>query len=56
MATLVGFGVVWPQLNGGFINIMGIFGGLHDKDYRVLGLILGSPCFGKLRNLVVLKV
>ena len=24
------------------------FGGLHDKDYSILGSLLGSPYFGKL--------
>ena len=25
-----------------------LFGGLHNKDYNILGSILGSPYFGKL--------
>ena len=27
---------------------MGIFWGVHNEDYSVLGSILGSPYFGKL--------
>ena len=33
---------------------MGTFlGGPHNKDYSILGSILGSPYFGKLPNTVV---
>ena len=32
----------FPKIRGTF------FGGPHDKDYSILGSILGSPCFGKL--------
>ena len=36
---------------GGFPKIRGtIFGGPHNKDYSMLGSILGSPYFGKLPN------
>ena len=34
---------------GGFPKLGGTFlGGPHNKDYNMLGSILGSPCFGKL--------
>ena len=37
----------WVSL--GFPKIRGYhFGGLHNKDYNILGSILGSPYFGKL--------
>ena len=29
------------------------FGGPHDKDYGILGCILGCPYFGKLPNMDV---
>ena len=33
----------------GFPKIRGtLFGGLNNKDYSILGSILGSPYFGKL--------
>ena len=36
--------VIW-----GFPKIRGtLFGGPHNKDYSILGSILGSPYFGKL--------
>ena len=28
-----------------------LFGCLHNKDYSILGSILGSPYFGKLPNI-----
>ena len=37
--------------NGGFPKLGGtLFGGPHNKDYSILGSILGSPYFGKLPN------
>ena len=37
-------GFIW-----GFPEIRGtLFGGPHNKDYSILGSILGSPNFGKL--------
>ena len=36
-------------LTWGFPNIMGtLFGGPHNKDFSILGSILGYPYFGKL--------
>ena len=32
----------FPKIRGTF------FGGSHNKDYSILGSILGSPYFGKL--------
>ena len=32
------------------------FGGPHNKDYSILGSILGSPYFGKLPLIVALRV
>ena len=39
-----------PRLNlfGGFPKLWVLFGGPHNKDYNILGSILGSPYFGKL--------
>ena len=38
----------------GFPKIRGtLFKGSHNKDYRILGSILGSPCFGKVPNSVI---
>ena len=30
------------------ITFLGAFGGPHNKDYGILGSMLGSPYFGKL--------
>ena len=27
-----------------------LFGGPYNKDYSILGCMLGSPCFGKLQH------
>ena len=37
-------------LNGGFPKLGVLFGGPNNKDYSILGSILGSPHFGKLPN------
>ena len=37
-------------LNGGFLKLRVPFWGIHNKDYSILGTILGSPCLGKLPN------
>ena len=37
-------------LNGDFPKLGVPFGGPYDKDYTILGSILGSPYFGKLPN------
>ena len=36
---------------GGFPKLGVPFGGPHNKDYSILGSILGSPYLGKLPNL-----
>ena len=36
--------------NGGFPKLGVPFGGPNNKDYGILGSILGSPHFGKLSN------
>ena len=40
IVILVGF--------GGFPELGHLIGVPHNKDYSILGSILGSPCFGKL--------
>ena len=40
-------------LSGGFPNYGYLFGGPHNKDYSILGSILGSPYFGKLPSSVI---
>ena len=42
--------LIAPPLNGGFPNLGYLFGGPHNKDYSMLGSILGSPYIGKLPN------
>ena len=42
-------GLYWGLSGLGFPKIGGnLFGGPHNKDYSILGSILGSPHFGKL--------
>ena len=36
--------------NGGFPKLGVLFGRYHNKDYSILGSILGSPYVGKLPN------
>ena len=36
--------------NGGFPKLGVLFGGPYNKDYNILGSILGFPYFGKLPN------
>ena len=42
----------YSSMKWGFPKIRGTFfwGGPHNKDYSILGSILGSPYFGKLPN------
>ena len=45
-----------PLETWGFPKIKGtLFGGPHNKDYSILGSILGSPYFGKLPHGVGLR-
>ena len=39
--------------NGGFPKLEVPFGGPYNKDYSILGSILGSPHFGKVPNIIV---
>ena len=40
----------WQEIIWGFPQIRGAhFGGPHNKDYSILGSILGSPDFGNLQ-------
>ena len=32
-----------------------LFGGPYNKDYSILGSMLGSPCFGKLPSIIFLN-
>ena len=42
---------VGPHTKWGFPEIRGtLFGGPNNKDYSILGSILGSPDFGKVPN------
>ena len=44
------------EFKWGFPKIRGYhFGGLNNKDYSILGSILGSPYFGKSTNLAAVK-
>ena len=38
----------WPQGIGVFPKLGVPFGGPYNKDYKILGSILGSPYLGKL--------
>ena len=41
--------LLWKPLYGGWYQ----FGGPHNKDYNILGSILGSPYFGQLLYVLV---
>ena len=38
--------------NGGFPKLGYLIGDPHNKEYSILGSILGSPHFGKLPNMI----
>ena len=47
----LGSGLLSTRFKWGFPKIRGtILGGYYNKDYSILGSILGSPYFGKLPN------
>ena len=42
------FTYVYIYIYGGFPKLGYLFGDPYNKDYSILGSILGSPCFRKL--------
>ena len=44
----LGLYLLLPFPHGSFLKLAVPFWGSHNKDYGILGFILGSPFFGKL--------